>query len=315
VSTFHAEYVLPLRWEKAFEHPDMTAYLLTIARIVDVTVVDGSQPSIFDAHHCAWSDVRHIRPRWPGTNGKACGAMTGIADSRHDIVVIADDDVRYECSSLQEIISRLDDVDMVRPQNYFDPRPWHARWDTGRTLLNRATGGDYCGTVAIRRSTLMRRGGYRTDVLFENLELERTIRAADGTVDVAHDLYVRRRPPQPDRFFEQRVRQAYDELARPVRLTVQLALLPAILVAARAGRKGLGAAVALIIALAEIGRRRAGGARIFPPTAALWAPAWVGERAITSWIAVAHWLRGGVRYRQARIRQAASSMRQLRRTT
>jgi len=33
-------------------------------------------------------------------------------------------------------------ADLVGPQNFFDPLPWHARWDSARTLLNRASGGD-----------------------------------------------------------------------------------------------------------------------------------------------------------------------------
>ena len=37
--------------------------------------------------------------------------------------------------------------DLVRPQNYFEPLPWHARWDTARTLLNRGLGRDYPGTL------------------------------------------------------------------------------------------------------------------------------------------------------------------------
>jgi hypothetical protein len=59
------------------------------------------------------------------------------------------------------------------------------------------------------------------------------------------------------------------------------------------------------VAVAEAGRRRADGRSSFPPTAALWAPLWVGERAITSWLAVGSRLRGGVRYRDGRLRTAA----------
>ena len=56
--------------------------------------------------------------------------------------------------------------------------PWHARWDTARTLLNRCLGRDYPGTLAVRRSRMLATGLYDGDVLFENLELIRTVRAA-----------------------------------------------------------------------------------------------------------------------------------------
>src|SRR5204862_5816967 len=119
-------------------------------------------------------------------------------------------------------------------------------------------------------------GGYDGDVLFENLELVRTVIAAGGNAACPLDLYVRRLPPSASQFWSQRVRQAYDELARPRRLAVWMAVLPA--VAAMIGGSHwrlLGGAAAASIALAEIGRRRAGGATVCPVSASLCAPLWV----------------------------------------
>jgi hypothetical protein len=68
------------------------------------------------------------------------------------------------------------------------------------------------------------------------------------------------------------------------------------------------------IALAEIGRARGGGRRVFPPRTALLAPLWVLERAVTSWCAVGLRLtRGGVRYSHGTLRVAANPERVLRR--
>jgi hypothetical protein len=78
--------------------------------------------------------------------GKVAGVTTGVRRAGFEAVVIADDDVRYEHATLQRLVEYLDDHDLVRPQNFFDPLPWHARWDTARTLLNRAFGADYPGT-------------------------------------------------------------------------------------------------------------------------------------------------------------------------
>lgn len=307
------EYVLPLRWEGDEGLAELTAYLRRLSEWVDVTVVDGSPPEVFAAHERSWSFVRHVAPARPGANGKARGAMTGIDLSRHDRIVIADDDVRYEWAELQRLGSLLESADFVRPQNVFRPLPWHARWDTGRSLLNRALGGDFSGTVALRRSALRGRA-YDTDVLFENLELERTVRARGGRVVVPQDLFVARRPPTVRRFFEQRVRQAYDDFAQPGRLMRELLVLPVAVLAVVGRRWGaVAAGLVGIIALAAVGRRRAGGAAAFGPTATLWAPLWVAERAVTVWIAVALRLRGGVRYRDARLSRAANSLRRLRR--
>ncbi len=106
--------------------------------------------------------------------------------------------------------------------------PWHARWDTGRILLNRLTGGDWPGTLAVRRSILRATGGYDGRAMFENLELVRTVIAAGGHERVLLDAFVVRRPATTRHFWSQRVRQAYDELARPARLSVQLVVLPTV---------------------------------------------------------------------------------------
>jgi hypothetical protein len=66
------------------------------------------------------------------------------------------------------------------------------------------------------------------------------------------------------------------------------------------------------IAVAEVGRRRAGGARVFPTSGAVLAPAWLAERAVTSWLAVGQRLvRGGVRYGDVVIPTAAHSQREI----
>ncbi len=45
-----AEYVLPLRWSDDTDLPDLTAYLGDVASWIDVTVVDGSDATLFRAH-------------------------------------------------------------------------------------------------------------------------------------------------------------------------------------------------------------------------------------------------------------------------
>jgi hypothetical protein len=295
---------------------DLTGYLRLLATQLEVIVVDGSSDAVFDRHHDAWHHLaRHIRPQLATLNGKVGNVVTGVREARHDRLVIADDDVRYSPEGLARVVGELDRADVIRPQNYFDPRPWHARWDTARTLLNRLTGGDWPGTLAVRRSVLMATNGYDGDVLFENLELIRTVRAAGGRERVLLDLFVRRVPPDSRHFWSQRTRQAYDELARPMRLLVWLSACPT-LFALVMQRKWLAAAFGLmgVVGLAEAGRRRAGGSAVFPWSSSLFAPAWVMERSVCSWIAVAmRVIHGGVPYHGRVLRRAATPTRELRR--
>ncbi|MGC5076134.1 glycosyltransferase [Agrococcus sp. DT81.2] len=309
------DYVLPLRWDAATsrsELPELTAYLERLRDWADVVVVDGSDEPIFAEHHRAWSTlVRHIAPDGPPTpNGKVAGVLTGIRATAQPRFVIADDDVRYREAELAEVVRRLDAAGLIAPQNHFRPLPWHARWDTARSLLNRALDHDYPGTLAVRREFAA--DGYRGDVLFENLELMRTVIARGGTIEHAKDVFVERRPPTVRHFWSQRVRQAYDSSAQPARLAAELALLPALLLQARAP-KGYLAWAAAAVAVAACGRRVAGGSSVYARTAPLWAPAWVLERAITAWIAVGWRAAGGVPYAGGRLRHSASSLSELRR--
>lgn len=318
-------YVLPLRWTKPGPIRELAAYLRLLASETDeVLVVDGSPAELFEQHAEVLRGVaKHLPPHsdLDFQMGKVNGVLTGIRECAHEWVVLADDDVCYDCPTLRRTVELLGEADLVRPQNYFDEPAWHARWDTARSLLNRVfTGdptfpvGDFPGTLAVRREAFRASGAYDGNMLFENLELMRTIRAAGGRVSTPLDLYVARQSPSTSHFLSQRVRQAYDDFAIPLRFCAFLAIAPLATGLARRGhgRRLLAAGLASV-GVAEVGRRKAGGVERFPLTASLLAPAWIVERSICSWLALWARLRGGVRYGDKRVRRSATSMPQLRR--
>ena len=171
-------YVLPLRWTRAGPIADLAGYLGELGDAIDeAIVVDGSPPEHFEEHGVVLRGIaRHVRPHGDLSfpMGKVNGVITGVREARCSRIVIADDDVRYDPQALRRVAGLLDEADLVRPQNYFDDLPWHARWDTGRSLLNRVfTGdptfpvGDFPGTLAVRRSAFLASGAYDGDSLFE----------------------------------------------------------------------------------------------------------------------------------------------------
>ena len=328
-SSLPITYLLPLRWNAPGPIEELAGYLAGLRdscpRLGEILVVDGSPEPLYTAHAARLTGIgRHLRPdpdlRCP--MGKVAGVITGVRAASNERIVIADDDVRYRAAELTRVAALLDSADLVRPQNYFDPLPWHARWDSARSLLNRVlTGdrhfpvGDFPGTLAVRRESFLRSDAYDGRALFENLELMRTILARGGSVATPLDLYVARRPPTTEHFLGQRVRQAYDDFAMPARITAFLALAPLVLrsVIRRRSRRVPVLIAATSIAVAEAGRRRAGGADYVPATASLFAPLWLAERAICVWLALLARLRGGVPYRAGRLSLAANSVRALRR--
>jgi hypothetical protein len=317
-------YVLPLRWSEDQGIVELAAYLERIAEVVDeVVVVDGSPRQRFDLHAHLLAGVRHIRPD-PSLDfamGKVNGVVTGVRAARNERVILADDDVRYRPEQLGQLAALLDRAELVRPQNYFSPLPWHARLDTGRSLLNRVASGDptwpaadFPGTLALGQSFFCEIGAYDGDVMFENLELIRTVHAAGGRVLSRLDLYVERRPPSASHFLSQRVRQAYDDFALPLRMAVLLMAGPLLVAAAMRRRFGaIALSAAGIAGVAEAGRRRAGGRAYFPASSSALAPLWVLERAVCAWLAVVKRLRGGVGYSGRTIKGSATPLRELRR--
>ena len=310
-------YILPIKSSAPNTLAELRAYIEWIAARAEVIVVDGSSDAIFAVHDREWGSlVRHVAPApdLVSPMGKVGGVLTGLRLASHEHVIIADDDVRYDDASFAQVVAALATADVVRPQNYFEPLPWHARWDSGRMLLNRLTGGDWPGTLGVRRSRLQMTNGYDGSVMFENLELVRTVLASGGRETVLYGAYVLRRPSTTRHFWSQRVRQAYDEIARPARFITQLAVLP-LIIALAIGWHWLTIAIgaAVIVAAAEFGRRREHATRFFPATTPLFAPLWMAERAVCSWLALgARIFLGGVPYRGAILHRAATPMRVLR---
>lgn len=304
-------YVLPIKAIVPNTTPDFRAYLDWLSAHAEIIVVDGSTPDVFGEHDKSWgATVRHVVPDLDLMTemGKVGGVLTGVRLASHERIIIADDDIRYDPESLLSVASALDEFDVVRPQNFFFPSPWHARWDTGRTLLNRVLDGDWPGTLGVRRSILRATHGYDGSVMFENLELVRTVIAAGGKEAVRPGVYVRRLPSTVSHFWSQRVRQAYDEFARPFRLVIQLSILPAAFFLWLWHPWLLAAVVMLVIGMAEIGRIKSGGRKFFPADASLFAVLWLGERAVCSWLAVgSRVFLGGVRYKGTLLRRAATS--------
>jgi len=93
--------------------------------------------------------------------------------------------------------------------------------------------------------------------------------------------------------------RAWGDLVRHLSLE---SVLPAAVLLRGRGRVALALGT---LALAEIGRRRRRGSRVFPASAALLAPVWLLERGACAWLAVGRRvLFGGVEYAGGRISSA-----------
>lgn len=299
-------YLLPIR-RRAFqgeEAREFVAYFQTLrAAGCEVLIVDGSPAEVFDEHHQLWSSVcRHevVDRRFGFMNDKVNGIHTGVESALSEKIILADDDIRYTAADLAKMSELLDRFEMVRPQNFLAPLPWWARLESARMLINRATlrTGDYPGTCAFRRSTMLRIGHYDGDVLFDNEEIVRHFARAGAAIDYAIDFFVQKRPPALRKWKEQRPRQAYEDFGLRAKTAFFLALPIALLASAVfGGFVGLLFCV-VIIAIFAIALACAGGARgeateFIPSWICLYAPLWICERCLSTYWAIYWYFRHG----------------------
>ena len=299
-------YLLPIR-RSAFneaEAQDFVGYFRTLSDVgCEVMAVDGSPDDVFAQHRALWVDVcRHERvdKRFGYMNDKVNGIHTGVEIASCEKIVLADDDIRYTTADIEKMISLLEEFEMVRPQNFLSPLPWWARMESARMLINRATlgTGDYPGTCAFRRSTMLRVGHYDGDVLFDNEEIVRHFARFGASINYAIDFFVQKRPPTLRKWKEQRPRQAYEDFGLRAKTALFLAIPIVLLLSAlAAGLFGFVLCLLLIsifaIALACAGSARGEAGEFIPPWTCLYAPLWVFERSFSTYWAVYWYLRHG----------------------
>jgi len=269
-----------------------------------VLVVDGSPAEVFRAYGAVWAgSCRHetVDPQYKFLNGKVNGIHTGVQIARHDAIILADDDIRYTAADVRRMSNLLEEYELVRPQNYFEPLPFWARMEAARMLINRAwiREGDYSGTLGVTKTAMLRVGHYDGDVLFDNEEIVRHFRLKQAKICYARDFFVLKRPASFKKWIEQRPRQAYEDFVMRAK-TAFFLLLPIAFALTWLFDGWLAAlALAFVLALATTvlaarGLVSDGATKFFPVSAIFYAPLWIVERTFsTYWALYWYFTRGG----------------------
>ena len=294
-----ATYLLPIRRAQLdLDEVERLGDYFKLLRLAgcEVFIIDGSPKAIFDEHKKYWERFsRHVAPdpKFTFLNGKVNGVHTGVALASTERIILADDDIRYTTADVKRMCLLLDSFEMVRPQNFIDPRPLWARLETARVLINRGAlrAGDYPGTCGFRRSTMLRVGPYDGDVLFDNEEIVRHFALHRATINYALDFFILKRPPTFTKWIEQRPRQAYEDFVMKAKTAAFLSMLPLTLVlnyfhSFQAGFVFLAAISLFSILLGSRGLLRNRAFKFFPFYSPLYAPLWVLERSMSVYWAV-----------------------------
>jgi hypothetical protein len=300
-------YLLPIRRTSfsATESAELADYFRTLNDAgCDVLVIDGSIAPVFQQHGEIWSSLcRHeeVDRSFGYLNDKVNGIHTGVSLATIEKIILADDDIRYAPAQIDRVCELLDDLEVVRPQNFLAPLPWWARMEAARMLINRATlrTADYPGTCAFRRATMLRVGHYDGDVLFDNEEIIRHFARAGATITYATNLFVQKRPPRFRKWIEQRPRQAYEDFGLRTKTALFFSVpILAALFGYVSGVKGfvfyLLTVFVIAIALAAAGWFRGSASQYFPCSVCFFAPLWIIERSLsTYWALYWHLAHGG----------------------
>ena len=304
--TAFCTYLLTIRRMRfdSVEAEDFKTYFSMLAASgCEVLVIDGSPPEVFAEYEKPWKNSCHHSPvdsQYKYLNGKVNGIHTGVAIAEHDRIILADDDIRYTPDDVRRMADLLEDYELVRPQNYFQPLPVWACMEAARMLINRCwiAEGDYSGTLGVRRNAMLRVGHYDGDVLFDNEEIVRHFRLKGAKIKYARDFFLLKLPASFSKWIEQRPRQAYEDFVMRAKTLFFLSLPVTLILTYWSAGWRLSLIYAAIISIGSVITAACGlndgATRFFPLSTIFYAPLWIAERSVsTYWALYWYFTRGG----------------------
>lgn len=275
--------------DQAHDVRELARYLTTLSVAdCDVVILDPSPRLTFDrnARTLRWVG-RHLHVPTGPVDLVRCAAAVAACEE----VIVASEDVRYTPEALVRLCTLLDTLEVVEPQDYFDPLPWWGAIDAGGMLLHRGIEPqpEHGATFGFRR------GAIRSLRSLSAAESPSSLAAHGAEVYAAADVFVRREPRALGEWLAQRPRVAGNDFTFPVKTAFFLALLPLLLLLAVAGGAQLAGGCAGAISFAAVGlaiRGRTGAASFFPWRACLFAPLWILERSVSVYWALLRRLSG-----------------------
>lgn len=276
---------------------------------VEIIIADESPKGVFaaiDAWFLHEARVAHICPRREirtGKNDKLNGIYDALNFVNYDYVVLVDDHYRLSVSNLDQVISLFGEYDCFKCMVNFDQMKITSLVDVcGIFIINLLHPyKQFCGHLCFNSQTIKEIGFPSRDMLFDELGMELQFRKHEKKVHFAGNIFLNAvQKITWKRFFEQRLRYAYENFAFPFRFTLFLAILP--LIFACAAHAGTAAALGLValMTFAVMGLCLVGQIKYrqgqFPIWTFLLSPIWFWFYPFTTWMAVVYRLRGGVSF-------------------
>jgi hypothetical protein len=236
----------------------------------------------------------------------------GLTTSKTEKIILFDNDIRPNSENIERICEDLDKFSIVKCiVDFIKPKFFDCVDLAGIYTYNRLSKfGQTWGNISFRKSILMTKGFPDSDVLYDELAIERRIR--DGS-----NHHYRSLPPIPMRserslriVLNQRLRYAYENIALPLRFVCDLLVLPVLGIAAIHGTLSTAIALAVVITTFIWWASYSYQSRLgyTPQAGTVWplAPLWYWCYPFCSWYAAILYVFGfGVRFHHKRIQKPA----------
>ena len=282
----------------------------------ELLIVDDCPDHIYGEIDAWFKDTRavHFRPDKSfktGANGKLNSVRSGLQLASHDMILLLDDDFRPTAATLDSLKAELEKSPCLKCMvAYISPTVTDLINSCGIFCVNTMTAQrQFCGHIGFHHSIMKRVGFPSSDGLFDELVIERAFQKSGMTAGYARNVFLEIITHGRAKFFEQRLRYAYENMAYPFRFICYLLVCPLlILLGWLVSLTAVFGAVLLITVCVTIiclvGQRKYAANR-YPRWTFLLACCWFWPYTIYSWLAIISYCRGGILFGGRRVRSPA----------
>ena len=281
---------------------------------LQVLIPNDSRDTIFNEVDCWFNspNIIHFRPSKDfkiGRNGKLNSVKAALQYVNHELVLLLDDDYRPSITTIRAFKNTLRDNSCLKSMVvYIDPKISDLVNSCGIFFINFTTSHrQFCGHLGFKKKDFQEVGFPSHDVLFDELAIELQFRKAGKKVGYDPNVYLEMITHGLGKFWEQRVRYAYENLAYPLRFIFFLMILPvSILLGVYNIYILLFAVLAMSImvwAITFIGQKRYARER-YPKLTWVYGVIWFWIYPFCTWIALFYFLRGGIKFGDQKVKNA-----------
>lgn len=314
--------IIPIKSNKDDRLLEFTEYICNLSEQLkkddcQIIIADESEFSVYShmkKEFAKLKNVFHFVPRdeyRDGANDKLNGIHDALNYVKYDNVLLIDDHFRLTRNDLVSMYKYFGKYSCFKTMPNFNKFSPSVLIDLcGMFVVNILDSKkQYCGHLAFSKKSLDIAMFPDKNTLFDELALEEQFRKANLPVGFIKNTAIEATQDiSYKKFFEQRVRYAYENLAFPIRFSFFCSILP-ILGILLWLNKDLALYVAALLTVATTSIALVGqivyGQKVAPKYTFLFSPLWFWFYPFTTWIAVYKYFTGGITFGGRKIKKAS----------